>query len=63
MKWGAGVGFLPTFALALGARLVPVEIGIYDIWVTYHPDLKNSERHVVVLGGLRRIFSPGLSVL
>ncbi|MGH6846751.1 MAG: LysR family transcriptional regulator [Methylocella sp.] len=60
---GAGVGFLPTYALALGARLVPVEIGIthfYDIWVTYHPDLKNSERHMVVLGWLRRIFNPQL---
>jgi DNA-binding transcriptional LysR family regulator len=58
---GAGVGLLPSFALALGARLVPVEIGIshfYDIWVTYHPDLKNSERHMVVLGWLRRIFNP-----
>lgn len=58
---GAGIGFLPTYALALGARLVPVEIGIshfYDIWVTYHPDLKNSERHMVVLGWLRRVFNP-----
>ena len=58
---GAGVGFLPTYALALGARLVPVEIGIthfYDIWLTYHPDLKNSERHTVILGWLRRIFNP-----
>jgi len=58
---GAGVGFLPTYALALGARLVPVEIGIrhfYDIWVTYHPDLKNSERHMLVLGWVRRIFNP-----
>ncbi len=58
---GAGVGFLPTYALALGARLVPVEIGIshfYDIWVTYHPDLKNSVRHMAVLGWLRRIFDP-----
>jgi DNA-binding transcriptional LysR family regulator len=58
---GAGVGILPTYALALGARLVPVEIGIshfHDIWVTYHPDLKNSVRHMVVLGWLRRIFNP-----
>lgn len=58
---GAGVGLLPTYALALGARLVPVEIGIthfHDIWVTYHPDLKNSDRHMVVLGWLRRIFNP-----
>jgi DNA-binding transcriptional LysR family regulator len=58
---GAGIGLLPTYALALGARLVPLELGIhhfYDIWVTYHPDLKNSERHMVVLGWLRRIFNP-----
>jgi DNA-binding transcriptional LysR family regulator len=58
---GAGIGLLPTYALALGARLVPVEIGVthfHDIWVTYHPDLKNSVRHMVVLGWLRRIFDP-----
>ncbi|MGH6822369.1 MAG: LysR family transcriptional regulator [Methylocella sp.] len=58
---GAGIGLLPTYALALGARLVPVEIGIthfYDIWLTYHPDLKNSVRHMVVLRWLRRIFDP-----
>lgn len=58
---GAGIGLLPTYALALGARLVPVEIGIthfHDIWVTYHPDLKNSERHMVALRWLRRIFDP-----
>ena len=58
---GAGIGLLPTYALALGARLVPLEIGIhhlYDIWATYHPDLKNSKRHMMVLGWLRRIFDP-----
>jgi DNA-binding transcriptional LysR family regulator len=56
---GAGIGLLPTYALALGARLVPVEVGIthfYDIWLTYHPDLKNSVRHMMVLGWLHRIF-------
>jgi DNA-binding transcriptional LysR family regulator len=60
---GAGIGLLPTYALALGARLVPVDVGIrhlYDIWVTYHPDLKNSERHMVVIEWLRRIFDPQL---
>ena len=58
---GAGIGLLATYALALGARLVPVEIGFthfQDIWLTYHPDLKNSVRHMVVLGWLRRIFDP-----
>lgn len=55
----AGVGFLPSFALALGADLTPVDIGLakrLDIWMTYHPDMRNSKRHVAVIDWLRRIF-------
>lgn len=38
---GAGIGMLPTYAEAIGANLVPVDIGLhapFDIWLTYHPD-------------------------
>jgi DNA-binding transcriptional LysR family regulator len=57
----AGIGFLPTYALSLGAKLIPVDIGTsnrLEIWLTYHPDLRNSSRHMVVVDWLRRIFDP-----
>lgn len=57
----AGIGFLPTYALALGANVVPIDIGLknrLDIWMTYHPDIRNSKRHVVVIDWLRRVFDP-----
>src|SRR5262249_38390741 len=36
---GAGVGFLPTASVALGAPLIPVDMGVShhtDLWITYH---------------------------
>jgi DNA-binding transcriptional LysR family regulator len=56
---GAGIGMLPTCSIALGAPLVPVDVGIrhyLDLWLTYHPDLKTSEKHMVVVDWLRRVF-------
>jgi DNA-binding transcriptional LysR family regulator len=40
---GAGIGLLPTYASAIGAAVLPVDIqpAIYfpsDIWLAYHPD-------------------------
>jgi DNA-binding transcriptional LysR family regulator len=38
---GAGIGMLPTYAAAIGAQVVPLDIGLYrpvDIWLAYHPD-------------------------
>ncbi len=58
---GAGIGALPTYALSLGAKLIPVDIGVtnrLEIWLTYHPDLRNSSRHMAVVEWLRRIFDP-----
>jgi DNA-binding transcriptional LysR family regulator len=56
---GAGIGFLPTCSIALGAPLVPVDAGLrhhLDLWLTYHPDFKSSEKHMVVVEWLRRVF-------
>ncbi|MGH6985145.1 MAG: LysR family transcriptional regulator [Stellaceae bacterium] len=56
---GAGIGMLPTCAIALGAPLIPVDVGIrhhLDLWLTYHPDFKTSEKHAVVVEWLRRVF-------
>ncbi len=56
---GAGIGMLPNYALVLGAKLVPIDVGVayrLDIWMTYHPDLRNSDRHMLVVNWLRQIF-------
>ncbi len=31
-----------------------------DLWLTYHKEFKNSERHKIVVDWLRRIFDPKL---
>lgn len=36
---GAGIGVFPTYACALGGKIVPLEVELrrpYDIWLTYH---------------------------
>jgi DNA-binding transcriptional LysR family regulator len=58
---GAGIGALPSYALALGAPLVPIDIGInnkLDIWLTYHPDTKNVPKNKLVIKWLKGIFNP-----
>jgi DNA-binding transcriptional LysR family regulator len=58
---GAGVGVLPTCSIALGAPLVACDLGAryhLDLWLTYHPDLKRSEKHMVVVDWLKHIFNP-----
>ncbi len=60
---GAGLGFLPTPAIALGAPLVAVDLGVnyhMDLWLTYHKEFRNSERHKVVIDWLKAIFDPKL---
>jgi DNA-binding transcriptional LysR family regulator len=37
---GAGIGMLPTYACALGGKIIPLEVELrwpYDIWLSYHP--------------------------
>jgi DNA-binding transcriptional LysR family regulator len=58
---GAGVGFLPTSSIALGAALVAVDMGVShhaDLWLTYHKEFRNSDRHKIVIDWLKRIFDP-----
>lgn len=55
----AGIGFLPSYAPALGAKLVPVDMDVryrLEIWMTYHRDLRQSRRHMLVVEWLRRVF-------
>ena len=58
---GAGIGFLPTSAMALGAPLVAIDLGInyhMDLWLTYHREFRNSDRHKIVVDWLKSIFDP-----
>jgi DNA-binding transcriptional LysR family regulator len=58
---GAGIGFLPTVSIALGAPLVAVDLGVShhaDLWLTYHKEFRVSERHKIVVDWLRKIFDP-----
>jgi DNA-binding transcriptional LysR family regulator len=44
---GAGIGLLPTYACALGAPLVPLDLDIrltVDIWMAYHAEMKRTAR-------------------
>ncbi len=58
---GAGMGFLPTSSVALGAPLVAVDLGVHhhaDLWLTYHKEFRNSDRHKIVIEWLKKIFDP-----
>jgi DNA-binding transcriptional LysR family regulator len=58
---GAGIGFLPTSAIALGAPLVAIDLGItyhMDLWLSYHKQFRNSDRHMLVVDWLKGIFDP-----
>ena len=58
---GAGIGFLPTVSIALGAPLVAVDLSVShhaDLWLTYHREFRTSERHKIVVDWLKKIFDP-----
>ena len=58
---GAGIGGLPTFALVLGAPVVPVDIGPgygIDIWLTYHPVIRQSRHKAATIDWLKNMFNP-----
>jgi DNA-binding transcriptional LysR family regulator len=58
---GAGMGFLPTSSVAMGAALVAVDLGVHhhaDLWLTYHKEFRNSDRHKIVIDWIKKIFDP-----
>ena len=59
---GAGIGALPTYAQALGVKLIPVDMGnvrfAYDIWLAYHPDAAKIARVRSLIDWLIEAFSP-----
>jgi len=58
---GAGMGFLPTALVALGASLVAVDLGVHhhaDLWLAYHKEFRHSDRHKIVIDWIKKIFDP-----
>jgi len=56
---GMGIGGLPTYIVALGTDLIPVDLGVrhhVDIWMTYHPDVRSVRRVSVFIDWLRSLF-------
>ncbi len=56
---GAGIGMLPTYLAHLGARIVPIDIGMeisHDIWLAYHPDSKRRRRVARTIECIRDCF-------
>jgi DNA-binding transcriptional LysR family regulator len=58
---GAGIGWVPTYAHALGARIVPIDVDLrfsFDIWLTYHPDSGRIPRVRRMIDWLIESFDP-----
>lgn len=58
---GAGIGVFPTYACALGGKIVPLEIELrrpYDIWLSYHPGSGRIPRVRRMIDWLVEAFNP-----
>lgn len=58
---GAGIGILPTYVQAIGADLVPVDLGEmikHEIWLTYRSDAKRTARLRKTIDWIVRSFDP-----
>lgn len=56
---GAGIGALPSYASALNAPVIPVDLGIkhhMDIWLAYHPDARKAKKTSLVIDWIKSIF-------
>jgi DNA-binding transcriptional LysR family regulator len=63
IEFGMGIGPLPTYVVAIGSELVPIDIGVrheVDIWMTYHPDARSIRRVSFFIDWLRALFDPKL---
>lgn len=58
---GVGIGWLPTYASALGGRIVPLNLDLvfpFDIWLTYHPDVSRIPRVRKLIDWIISSFDP-----
>ncbi len=58
---GAGIGVFPTYACALGGKMIPLEIELrrpFDIWLSYHPGSSRIPRVRHMIDWLVEAFNP-----
>jgi DNA-binding transcriptional LysR family regulator len=58
---GAGIGVFPTYALALGGKLTPLDVDLrwsFDIWLSYHPTSGRIPRVRHMIDWLIEAFNP-----
>jgi DNA-binding transcriptional LysR family regulator len=58
---GLGIGGLPTFSMAMGGRLIPIDIGIQhsmEVFMIYRKDARRLKRVSIAIDWLRQIFNP-----
>lgn len=58
---GAGIGLLPTYASAIGAKVTPLDIDLhraFDIWLSYHPASKGIPRVRHMIDWVIEAFNP-----
>jgi DNA-binding transcriptional LysR family regulator len=58
---GAGIGVFPTYACALGGKIIPLDIELrrpYDIWLSYHPGSGRIPRVRCMIDWLVEAFNP-----
>jgi DNA-binding transcriptional LysR family regulator len=58
---GAGIGVFPTYACALGGKIVPLDLELrrpFDIWLSYHPGSGRIPRVRSMIDWLVEAFNP-----
>ena len=58
---GVGIGLFPTYAYALGTKLIPIDFGLrrpFDIWLSYHPDSNRIPRVRRMIDWIVESFNP-----
>ena len=58
---GAGIGVFPSYAIALGGKLIPLEVELnrpLDIWLSYHPGSGRIPRVRHMIDWLIEAFNP-----
>jgi DNA-binding transcriptional LysR family regulator len=58
---GLGIGGLPNFTMAMGARLIPIDVDFHhstEVWISYRKEMRRIKRVSMVIEWLRQIFSP-----
>jgi len=58
---GAGIGALPTYAPALGGKIIPLDVDLrwsFDIWLSYHPTSGRIPRMRRMIDWLIEAFNP-----